>query len=156
MIGMNWGIVGPIIAYLMMLLILSLQPYINARMVLFGVFVPEESRDHEKVRSLKKRFVITIWLVSIATAAIIMSISQVISAEITVSILILIVLQHVTTLIVMWIFRKMEFYDKQRLVFVPPADHNGMRRLRIHFMGFDTEYSRDPLWSGWNRQWVLK
>jgi uncharacterized membrane protein len=106
MIGMNWGIVGPIIAYLMMLLILSLQPYINARMVLFGVFVPEESRDHEKVRSLKKRYVITIWLVSIATAAIIMSISQVISAEITVSILILIVLQHVTTLIVMWIFRK--------------------------------------------------
>jgi uncharacterized membrane protein len=105
MIGMNWGIAGSIIANLTLLLILSLQPYINARMVLFGVFVPEEIRDHEKVRKLKKRFVFTIWLVSFAIAAIVLSIRQVINADITVSILILIALQPVTALIVIWIFR---------------------------------------------------
>jgi uncharacterized membrane protein len=106
MIGMNWGIAGSIIAYLMLVLILSLQPYINARMVLFGVFVPEEARDHEKVRRLKKRFVITVWLVAFATAAIVLSILQVSSAEKPVFILILIALQPITTLIVMWIFRR--------------------------------------------------
>jgi uncharacterized membrane protein len=105
MIGMNWGIAGSIIAYLMLVLILSLQPYINARMVLFGVFVPEVARDHEAVRGLKKRFVITLWLVSIAIAALVMSISQVIGTEKSVLLLILIVLQPVMTLIVMWKFR---------------------------------------------------
>jgi uncharacterized membrane protein len=105
MIGLNWGIAGATIAYLMLVLIMSLQPYINARMVLFGVFVPEVFRDHEKVRVLKKSFAITVWLTSIATAAIASGLGEVIGAESAVIILIIIILQPLSTLLILWRFR---------------------------------------------------
>jgi uncharacterized membrane protein len=104
MIG-NWGIAGAIIAYLMVVLMMSIQPYIDARMVLFGVFVPEEFRDHDKVRRLKKSFMITVWLTSFATAAILWGLAEVIGIESAVLIPIIIVLQIITSIVVMWRFR---------------------------------------------------
>jgi uncharacterized membrane protein len=105
MIGMNWGIAGAIITYLIVVLIMSLQPYINARMVLFGVFVPEGFRDHKKVRNMKKSFTIIVWLTSIATAAIVWGLGEAVVAESAVLIPIIIALQPLSTLLVLWKFR---------------------------------------------------
>lgn len=105
MIGMYWGIAGATIAYLLLVFIMSFQPYINARMVLFGVFVPEGFRDHEKVRGLKKSFAITVWFTSIATAAIVWGLGVAVGVESAVLMLIIIVLQPLSTLLVLWRFR---------------------------------------------------
>jgi hypothetical protein len=131
MIGMNWGIAGATIAYLMLVCIMSLQPYINARMVLFGVFVPEGFRDHKKVREMKKSFTIIVWLTSVATAAIVLGLGQSVGAESAVLILIIIALQPLSTLLVLWRFRDNALRLKNEQNWQAPPDAKRVASLNF-------------------------
>jgi uncharacterized membrane protein len=131
MIGMNWGIAGATITYFMLVCIMSLQPYINARMVLFGVFVPEGFRDHKKVREMKKSFTIIVWLTSVATAAIVLGLGQSVGAESAVLILIIIALQPLSTLLVLWRFRDNALRLKNEQNWQAPPDAKRVASLNF-------------------------
>ncbi|SDE27204.1 Uncharacterized membrane protein [Paenibacillus sp. UNCCL117] len=65
---MNWSLFGVALTDLVVILMLSLQPYIGSRTVLFGVFVPAEARDQEAVRALRRKFLIMAPAASVAAA----------------------------------------------------------------------------------------
>jgi uncharacterized membrane protein len=95
MSGIDWGISGAVVSYLLVALVISITPYINARMVLFGIFVPEEARDDKKVSQLRMRYVITVWLITIVMALIAVIVRQTINIEDSKLFLTLIALQIV-------------------------------------------------------------
>ncbi|RED51721.1 DUF1648 domain-containing protein [Cohnella lupini] len=90
---LDWSFATIVFTYCVLVLIFSLQPYINAKMVLFGVYVPEENRSRLEVRSLRKRFLITGWIASIVVAAIVVSCRHVLNLERNEIMLILIAVQ---------------------------------------------------------------
>jgi uncharacterized membrane protein len=67
--GLDWGIAPAIIEYFLLVLLFSLYPYMNARMVLFGVFLPETARDHKLVRRMRRRYTLIMWIIALAVAA---------------------------------------------------------------------------------------
>ncbi|MFC5703172.1 DUF1648 domain-containing protein [Cohnella faecalis] len=59
----NWTTLG--IVELLIVLLFSLQPYYGMKTVLFGVAVPEEDRELDQIRALRKRFAWRIWITAI-------------------------------------------------------------------------------------------
>jgi hypothetical protein len=63
----RWVSVG--LAEVILTAVFSMQPFIMARAVLFGVYVPEEARGDAKVRSLRRRFSLAVWLAALIIVA---------------------------------------------------------------------------------------
>lgn len=105
MSGFNWILGGAVMTYLLVVLVISLSPYINARMILFGIFVPEEARDDLKVKKLRKRFMITVWLITLALVIIALGVRQWVNMEDSNLLLILVTLQIVMVPLLLLRFR---------------------------------------------------
>jgi uncharacterized membrane protein len=114
MSGMNWGIGGAMVSYLLVALFISITPYINARMVLFGIFVPEEARDNREVSQLRMRYVITVWLITIVMALIAVIVRRTINIEDSKLFLILVTLQIVMIPFLLLLFRVSALRLKQQ------------------------------------------
>ncbi len=126
---LDWSFAAIVSTFFIVALIISLQPYFHAKMFLFGVYIPEEDRNRQEVRSLRKRFLIASWIISLAAAAITVGFRQIVDIERTEIMLILITVQIVLSPLLYSKFRGSALLLKRVLNWQAPSNSKRVASL---------------------------